>query len=67
LGRRRLDSSVYVDPIRDDCADDVAGQSTRCRVGLDLREIAFQDRGRRPLPEVRFEDSGQCHAPAGPQ
>ena len=46
---------------------DRPGQLAGCRVGLDLGQLALQDRGRRPLPEVGFEDGCEAHAAARPQ
>jgi hypothetical protein len=67
LGRRRLDSSVDLDPIRDHPADDRAGQLARSRVGLDLGQLPFEDGRRGALPEVRLEHRRERDPPAGAQ
>jgi hypothetical protein len=67
LGRRRLDSSVNIDPIRDHPTDDSAGELAGSRVCLDLRQLPLQDRRRRSLAEIRLEHGGERDPPAGAQ
>ena len=67
MGRRGLDSGVDFEPVRDDRADDRPGQLAGRGIGLDLGQVALQDRGRGSLPEVRFEHRGERHAPPGAQ
>jgi len=59
LGCRSLDSGVDVDPILHHRADDSTGELAGCAVGLDLGQVAFEDRRRGALPEIRFEDRRQ--------
>ena len=67
LGRRRLDPGVDLDPIRDHRGHDRPGQLAGRRIGLDLGQLALQDRGRGSLPEVRLEDRRQPDPPPGAQ
>ena len=63
--RDGLDSSVDFEPVRHHHADDHPGQLAGRGIGLDLGQVALQDRGRGSLPEVRFEHCGERHAPPG--
>ena len=47
--------------------DDAAGQLARSGIGLDLRQLALEDRGRGPLAELRLEDRRERDPPAGAQ
>jgi hypothetical protein len=67
LRRRRLDSGVDLDPIRDGRADDRPGQLTGRGIGLDLGQVALQDGRRGPLPEVGLEHRRERDATPGPQ
>jgi hypothetical protein len=63
LGCEGLDPSVDLDPIQDHRRHDRPGQLAGSGIGLDLGQLALQDRGRGSLPEVRLEDRGERDAP----
>jgi len=64
LGCGTLDSSVDRVPLGDDDPDDRAGELSRRRVRLGLRELPLQDRGGRALAELRLEHRRERDASA---
>jgi hypothetical protein len=64
LGRDQTDPGVDRITVLDHGSDQFAGQRRGRRVALDLSQMAFEDRFRRPLAEVGFEDRGERESTA---
>jgi len=66
LRGRGRDPGIDFVPVANDRRDQFASKFCRRFVTLRLRQMALEDRARRPLAEVGLEHRGQRKAPTGP-